>query len=96
MRGQRQDDRLQRVLVFRQCPLCSYDISTGEGERGCHYGDCPGLPEELDLRCPTCYYNVLTDDIVPACGDPPTCTWAVEEAPRRLELLAAWLEHQGT
>ena len=90
------DHELKRLLAFRQCPLCSFDFVTGEGDRACHYGDCPGLPDELDLRCPQCYYNFLTDDLVPACGDPPTCEFALEEAPRRLEALAYWLEHQGT
>jgi hypothetical protein len=86
----------ERLLAFRQCPFCDYDIATGEGERGCHYGECPALPEELDPRCPTCLYNFVTDDLVPACGEPPTCEFALEVAPARLEALAWWRDRQGS
>ena len=84
-------DELQRVLRFSQCPHCDHDFATGEGEQSCHYGACPYLPEELDTRCPTCYYNFATDDLVPGCGDPPTCEFAVDVAPKRVALLNAWL-----
>jgi hypothetical protein len=38
---------------FSQCPGCGYDFATGEGERSCAWGDCPYLPEELDVFCPS-------------------------------------------
>lgn len=94
MRARTHTEALQALLSFQQCPFCTYDLATGEGERACHYGDCPYLPEELDTRCPTCTYNFFTDDIHPACGDPPTCEFARAEAPRRVEALTYWLEHR--
>ena len=36
---------------FKQCPHCGLDIATGEGERGCAWGDCPYVPEELNVFC---------------------------------------------
>ena len=37
---------------FTSCPGCSYDFSTGDGNRSCSWGECPYLPEELDVYCP--------------------------------------------
>jgi hypothetical protein len=34
---------------FRQCPGCGFDFASGEGERSCSWGDCPYLPEELNV-----------------------------------------------
>lgn len=94
MKPRTRQEELEQLLSFKQCPFCEHDIATGEGERGCHYYDCPYMPEALDTRCPTCLYNFATDDLVPACGDPPTCEFALNVAPQRLEALAYWLEHR--
>jgi hypothetical protein len=45
---------------FAKCPGCGYDLATGEGERSCAWGDCPYLPEELDVFCPNCRFNFMT------------------------------------
>ncbi len=45
---------------FSQCPGCGYDFATGKGERSCAWGDCPYLPEELDVFCPQCRFNFRT------------------------------------
>jgi ssDNA-binding Zn-finger/Zn-ribbon topoisomerase 1 len=87
----REARRMERVLRFRQCPSCSYDLATREGERGCHYYDCPYLPEELDVTCPRCRYNFFTDDGNPGCVDPPACKFARKEAPQRVDTLRRWL-----
>jgi hypothetical protein len=29
----REQRRVDRAMTFNQCPLCSYDLATGEGER---------------------------------------------------------------
>lgn len=79
----------ERLATFRRCAGCDYDFVTGEGTRSCHYGACPYLPEELDPRCPICQYNFVTDDLEPACGDPPTCDFARIEAPQRIEAVRA-------
>jgi hypothetical protein len=84
-----------RAASFRQCPQCSYDFATGEGQRGCHYYECPYLPAELDVRCPTCLYNFHVQDGNPGCGDPPDCEFAREVAPQRLANLAAWTRESG-
>lgn len=84
--------RLDAALDFRACPLCEHDIATRQGAAGCHLYDCPYLPDELDVVCPVCYYNFYTGETVPACGDPPSCEFAVETAPERLAALEVWLE----
>jgi hypothetical protein len=55
---------------FSQCPGCGYDFATGEGERSCAWGDCPYLPEELDVFCPQCRLNFLTMEGNPALRRP--------------------------
>ncbi len=78
--------------TFQQCALCEYDFATDEGERACHYYECPYLPEVLDVRCPTCLYNFAVDDGNPECGDPPDCTFAREVAPERVIALRHWMD----
>ena len=80
-----------RALAFRQCEWCSYDFRTDEGERGCHYYECPNLAEELDVWCPICRYNFMVRDGNPTCSDPPGCRFARWVAPRRVRALEAWL-----
>ncbi len=80
---------------FLRCEGCGYDFRTDLGERACHYYECPSLPEELDVWCPTCRYNFMTDDGNPECGDPPDCGFARDVAPERVRTLNAWLEIQG-
>ena len=82
-------DRAERFLAFRQCPHCSYDVLTGEGERSCNYGMCAYLPEELDVTCPTCNHNFVTNETRLACeGD--LCDFARYEAPQRVANLQRW------
>ena len=81
----------RRARTFHQCELCAYDFAHDEGERGCHYYDCPELPEELDVWCPTCRYNFMTRDGNAECNDPPTCDFARRVAPQRVAALEAWL-----
>ena len=72
---------------FRQCPGCGFDIASGEGERSCSWGDCPYLPEELNVFCDQCRFNLFTMEGNPSCEDPLTCVHAVEprsHASRRL------------
>lgn len=80
-----------RARAFRTCELCSYDFRNDEGERGCHYYECPYLPEELDIWCPTCRYNFMVGDGNPDCSDPPDCEFARTTAPDRVCALEAWL-----
>ena len=79
------------VLDFQQCEACSYDFATGEGEKSCHYYECPYLPEALDVTCPTCLFNFYSQDGNPACSDPPDCEFARTVAPERVETLRRWL-----
>ncbi len=78
--------------TFQKCEHCDYDFATGEGERTCHYFECPYLPDVLDVTCPTCRYNFYIDDGNPACGDPPDCEFARDQAPVRVAALRGWLE----
>jgi hypothetical protein len=87
-----QERREARVLSFRQCPTCTYDLATGEGERNCHYGACPGLPEELDVLCPRCNFNFFTREGTPGCGEGETCEFALE-APEKVAMMRRWLAH---
>jgi hypothetical protein len=84
-----QERREARVLSFRQCPTCTYDPATGEGERSCHYGGCPYLPEELNVLCPRCNYNFFTREGEPGCPN-GECEFAAE-APERVAMMRRWL-----
>lgn len=64
---------MPRWEQFEKCPTCGYDIATGEGERGCQYGDCPYLPEELNVFCDDCRFDFFTGEGNPPCDDPMTC-----------------------
>jgi hypothetical protein len=78
---------------FRQCPGCGFDLRTGEGVRSCSWGDCPYLPEELDVYCPDCRFNFFTMEGNPPCEDPMTCAAGAE--PRaHVGNLRTWLEEQ--
>jgi hypothetical protein len=87
----RQQREVRKALAFEKCPSCSYDLATGEGERSCHYYDCPYVPDLLDAVCPDCRYNFMTEEGRPACGASPCCTFALTEAPRRVETLTRWM-----
>lgn len=84
----------RKAMAFVQCPSCSWDLGTGEGRRSCFYGDCPYLPEALQLHCPTCWYDFATNEGQPGCADPPTCAFARDVVPARLEVLRDWLAAQ--
>ena len=86
---QRSHDRAERFMAFRQCTHCSYDILTGEGERSCDYGMCANLPEELDVTCPTCNHNFVTNETRLGCEKEP-CDFARYEAPQRVANLQRW------
>ena len=58
---------------FSKCPGCGFEITTGEGQRGCSWGDCPYLPEELNVFCDYCRFNFFTMEGNPPCEDPLTC-----------------------
>ena len=78
---------------FRVCPGCNLDLGTGEGERSCAWGDCPYLPEELDVYCADCRFNYFTMEGNPPCDAPLTCSHGIE--PRRhVENLRTWLAQQ--
>ena len=84
--------RTDRALAFHQCAICWYDLTTGEGQRGCHYYECPALPELLDVFCPKCHFNHFLQEGDADCGDPPRCTFARTEAPLRVDIVTRWLE----
>ena len=93
--ARRERRQLERALAFNQCPSCWYDLTTGEGDRGCHYYECPYLPTLLDVHCPKCRFNFFTMEGDANCGDPPRCTFARNETPRRVETLVWWLRRRG-
>ncbi|HTG46866.1 MAG TPA: hypothetical protein VK646_04350 [Actinomycetota bacterium] len=68
---------MERWMRFDKCPGCGFDIGTGEGQRSCHWVDCPYMPEELNVYCDRCRFNFYTGEGNPPCDDPYTC----EEAP---------------
>ncbi len=75
---------------FSKCPGCGYDISTGEGERGCNYGECPYAPEELNVVCDYCRFNWFTMEGDRKCDRYPECDQGVE-ARKNVENLRHWL-----
>lgn len=78
---------------FHSCPGCGFDISTGEGTRGCAWGDCPYLPEELKVTCDYCMFNYFTMEGNPPCEDPMTCEHGVE--PRsHVANVRRWIDQQ--
>ena len=77
--------------AFQQCQGCGFDIATGEGERGCSWGECAYLPEQLDVFCPNCRYNFLTREGNSQCGRPGACDNAAESRSNVANLLE-WLE----
>jgi hypothetical protein len=82
------------LRAFQTCELCEYDFRTDEGERNCHYFECPNLPEELNIWCPTCRYNFMVEDGNPACEN-LDCDFARNVAPGRVRALREWLALQG-
>src|SRR5260370_22973473 len=91
MRKTAGERELEHALQFRRCPQCHYDFATRTGTRGCELYACPYLPDVLDVSCPTCNYNFETGEGCPECSDPPSCEFAQQEAPRRVETLHRWL-----
>lgn len=81
----------RRAMAYTQCPTCTYDVATDQGSRNCSYGECPYLPEALDVTCAVCNYNFVARDTVPACGEPPRCDFARETVGPRMKVLREWL-----
>jgi hypothetical protein len=79
---------------FRQCPGCGFDFATGEGERSCSWGDCPYLPEELNVFCDSCRFNFSTMEGNPPCEDPLTCEHGAD-ARSHVENLRTWNRDRG-
>jgi hypothetical protein len=76
---------------FRQCPGCGWDFGTDEGERSCRYGDCPYLPEELNVFCEQCRFDFHTMEGNAPCPDPSTCEHGID-ARAHVETYRRWLE----
>ena len=75
--------------AFEQCPGCGFDLTTGEGERSCAWGECPSMPLELDVFCPNCRFNFLTGEGNPPCEDQATCAHGAE-ARSHVENVGLW------
>jgi hypothetical protein len=87
---------MAKWVEFSICPGCGYDPGTGEGDRSCHYGDCPYVPEELNVFCDRCRFNFVTLEGNPPCEDPMTCEHGVE-ARAHVGNVERWREvHGGT
>ena len=67
---------------FQQCPQCRWNFLTDEGQRGCSWGDCPFLPEDLNIFCDSCRFNFFTMEGNPPCGDPENCPHGTEPRAR--------------
>jgi hypothetical protein len=84
---------MARWEEFRQCPHCSLGLATGEGDRGCAWGECPYLPEELDVYCEACRFNLYSMEGNPPCTDPLTCEHAASPL-AHAENYRRWMEAQ--
>ena len=87
--------KLERALRFEQCPSCTFDLVTREGEQACHYYACAYLPDVLDAVCPSCNYNFATGEGAAHCGDPPSCEYAMDEAPGHVAALEEWVRRHN-
>jgi hypothetical protein len=85
---------MARWLEFEQCPHCGWNIGTGEGDRGCSYGDCPYLPTELDVFCEQCRFNFFAMEGNPTCNDPLRCQNAADPL-SHVENYRAWAQKRG-
>jgi hypothetical protein len=85
---------MARWEAFEKCPGCGLDILTGEGERGCAWGDCPYLPEELNVFCDSCRFNFFTMEGNPPCDDQMVCEHAAD-ARAHVENLRRWAAQHG-
>jgi len=85
---------MARWQEFRQCPGCTYDFATGEGEKSCDYYDCPYLPPELSVVCSQCMYDFFTDEGNAGCPDPSTCEEGAE-ARANVANMREWLAGTG-
>ena len=81
-------------MEFDLCPHCGWDIGTGDGERGCAYGDCPYLPEALDVFCENCRFNYFTLEGDPSCEEPLTCEHAAVPL-SHVENYRQWAQARG-
>ena len=86
---------MARWVEFKQCPGCGLDLVTGEGERSCAWGDCPYLPQDLNVFCDYCRFNLFTMEGNPQCADPLTCEHAAEPL-SHVANVRRWAERQGT
>jgi len=67
----------EEVRSFRpQCPNCSPEVVLESGSRPCSFYDCPGLPAQLEVTCPTCVYDFYADEGTVKC-DHDTCEMAL-------------------
>jgi hypothetical protein len=91
------DDHVREVMAmarwqdFRQCPGCGFDLGTGEGERGCSWGECPYVPADLNVFCDQCRFDFYTMDGNPMCEDPMACPEGAE-ARSHVENYRRWQE----
>ena len=86
---------LERALKFEQCPSCTLNLATREGDAACHYYSCAYLRDVLDVVCPACNYNFATGEGRAHCGDTPSCDFALEEAPVHVAALQLWIERHN-
>jgi len=63
---------------FEECPGAGSTSSPAEGVRSCSWGDCPYLPEELDVFCSECRFNFFTMEGNPPCEDEMACDHGAE------------------
>jgi hypothetical protein len=47
-------------MEVEKCSRCGWDIGTGEGERGCSWGECAYLPDELGVYRERCRFNYFS------------------------------------
>ena len=66
-----------RWEAFEPCPQCGWDFATDEGTRACALSDCAYLPEELNVYCDYCRFNLYTMQGNSPCDDPAACEHAV-------------------
>jgi hypothetical protein len=85
---------MARWLDFEACPHCGWNFATDEGERACSYGDCPNLPEDLNVFCDYCRFNFVTMEGNSPCADPMQCEHRHEPL-AHVENYRQWLTERG-
>jgi hypothetical protein len=71
-----------------------WTLPLARGSAGARGGDCPYLPQELDVLCEQRRFNFFTMEGNPPCSDPLICEHTTEPL-AHVENYQRWLKHRA-